>query len=93
MTHRKEHPLACRRVCIDGLSGEVVKVVDWLDRLENCGYLLRPGNPVGTVFRARIRRFGLHESGAVLCRSRVGFRLVHHDEMPAYDPVPVGVIS
>lgn len=93
MLHRKEHPLACRRVCIDGSTGDVVKVVDWLDRLPGCGYLLRPGNPVGTVFQRRIERLGLHESGAVLVRSTIGFRLVHHDEMPAYDPVPVGVIS
>lgn len=93
MTHQKEHPLAYRRVCVDGLSGEVVKVVDWLDRLEHCGYLLRTGNPVGTVFRRRIERLGLHVSGAVLVRSPEGFRLVHHDELPAYDPVPMGVIS
>lgn len=93
MAHQKEHPLAQRRVCINALTGEVLKIVDWHDRLPGTGYLLRPGNPVGTVFRRRIEQHGLHESGAVLAKSRIGFVLIHHAELPSYDPEPVGTIS
>lgn len=93
MPHAVEHPLAHRRVVVNAMTGEVIRVIDWLDRLPGTSYLLRPGNPIGTVFRRRIKKDGLHESGAVLVKSGVGFRLVHHAELPAYDPVPVGVIS
>lgn len=93
MPHEKEHPLAYRRVVVNAMTGEVVKVIDWLDRLPGTSYLLRPGNPVGVVFRSRIEGLGLHVSGAILARSAVGFKLVHHAELPSYDPEPVGVIS
>ena len=93
MPHPKEHPLAGRRVVPDAQTGATLYVVDWLDRLPNAGYLLRAGNPVGDAFRRRIAGLDLHVSGAVLAHAAPGVALVHHAELPAYDPVPVGVIS
>ena len=93
MPHAKEHPLAGRMVVPDAATGEAVRIVDWLDRLSGAAYLLRPANPVGRAFRLRTEPAGLHASGAVLAKATVGVVLVHHAELPSYDPVPVGVIS
>lgn len=93
MPHAKEHPLAGRRVVPDAQTGATLYVVDWLDRLPGVGHLLRPNHPVGRAFRHRVAGLDLHESGAVLARTAAGLTLVHHAELPSYDPVPVGVIS
>lgn len=93
MPHAKDHPLAGRRVVLDEQTGETVYVVDWLDRLPGNGTLLRPTHPVARAFRRRLAALDLHESGAVLARTAAGLTLVHHAELPAYDPVPVGLIS
>jgi hypothetical protein len=93
MPHAKEHPLAGRRVVPDARTGVSIYVVDWLDRLDGVGHFLRPDHPVGRAFRHRVAGLDLHESGTVLARDAAGLTLVHHAELPAYDPEPVGVIS
>ena len=55
--------------------------------------LLHPDHPVARAFRRRVAVLDLHASGAVLARTTAGLTLVHHAELPSYDPVPVGVIS
>ncbi|MCJ2051678.1 hypothetical protein [Methylobacterium sp. J-070] len=93
MPHAKEHPLAGYHVVPDPMTGEVLKIVDWLDRLPGVSFLLRPHHPIGRGFRDRLATYGLHESGAVLAHAPAGLTLVHHAELPSYDPVPIGVIS
>ncbi|MGF6250178.1 hypothetical protein ABID82_005018 [Methylobacterium sp. PvP062] len=95
MPHAKEHPLAGRRVVPHQQSrtGETVRVIDWLDRLPGGLSLLHPDHPAARAFRRRVTALDLHASGAVLARTASGLTLVHHAELPAYDPVPVGVIS
>ncbi|QGY05550.1 hypothetical protein MMSR116_29385 [Methylobacterium mesophilicum SR1.6/6] len=93
MPHPKEHPLAGRRVVPDAETGEELKIIDWLDRLRGGLALLHPDHPEARAFRLRVAVLDLHASGAVLARSTAGLTLVHHAELPSYDPVPVGVIS
>ncbi|MCJ2067824.1 hypothetical protein MKK75_03205 [Methylobacterium sp. J-030] len=93
MPHAKEHPLAGRRVVPDAMTGEEIRIVDWIDRLPGGLALLHPDHPVARTFRRRLAVLDLHASGAVLARSTAGLTLVHHAELPSYDPVPVGMIS
>ncbi|XYD09878.1 hypothetical protein R1A27_04835 [Methylobacterium sp. NMS12] len=93
MPHAKEHPLAGRRVVPDAQTGAIVHIIDWLDRLPGGFALLHPDHPVARAFRRRLIALDLHASGAVLARTAAGLTLVHHAELPAYDPVPMGVIS
>ncbi|MET3485418.1 hypothetical protein [Methylobacterium sp. 1973] len=84
----------------DPQTGELVYVLDWLDRTPEHDWILTIAGEAARQFRERAAALGLHESGAVLAvvdyRLRPlpqALRLFHHAELPAYDPVPVGVIS
>ena len=95
MPHAKEHPHAGRDVVphFASATGATVFVVDWLDRMPELAVLLRSDTSVGMAYRARTRGQDLHDSGIVVAGDGRGRCLVHHDELPSYDPVPVGVIS
>ena len=93
MPHAKEHPLAGRRVVPDAMTGASLYIIDWIDRLPGGLALLHPDHPEARAFRHRVAVLDVHASGAVLARSTTGLTLVHHAELPSYDPVPVGVIS
>ena len=93
MPHAKEHPLAGRVVEPDAESGERIYVLGWLDRLsiDMRGSLL--GATCADQAMRLIQERGWHASGLVLARSTDGLTLVHHAELPSYDPEPVGFIS
>jgi len=93
MPHAKEHPLAGRRVVPDAVTGEEIKIVEWIDRLPGGSALLHPSHPKARGFLDRLSVLDLHASGAVLARTSAGLTLVHHLELPSYDSEPVGVIS
>ena len=95
MPHAQEHPLAGRRVVplFAGEEGATVYVVDWLDRMPELAVLLSSDTGAGMAYRARTRGQDLHDSGIAVAGDGRGRCLVHHAELPAYGPVPVGVIS
>lgn len=105
MPHLKEHPLAHRFVVPHGylLTGETVRVIDWLDR---CGERVPDQVPPRTSVCLRMdgrrffarwdgENFALAENLVAVIRAGRGckVRLMSADELPAYDLVPVGVIS
>ena len=96
MPHAKEHPYACHHIVphFAGETGASVFIVDWLDRMgSEEARLLASDTSVGMAYRARTRGQDLHDSGVVFAGDGRGRCLVHHAELPSYDPVPVGVIS
>lgn len=85
MPHVKEHPLAGRRVVTNSalVLGDLVTVVDWMDRVPSLG------------LEARHRLIGWYQPDAhsVVVRDRIGFALVPCEDLPSYDPQPVGSVS
>ncbi|MCJ2020569.1 hypothetical protein MKK84_24600 [Methylobacterium sp. E-065] len=104
MAHSKEHPLAHRFVVPHGylLTGETVRVIDWLDR---CGEFMGAEIPPRSAVSIRVDRLRFRgkwggeepiapdQAVAVIERSGSGVWILHASELPSYDPVPVGVIS
>ena len=55
--------------------------------------LLASDTSVGMAYRARTRGQALPDSGIVVAGDGRGRCLVHHAELPAYEPMPVGYAS